>query len=117
MYEEYFCVRREIAYNLWNVLVNIGTFIQFAFSAKLCVYRKIYLQVTVLCCGMAGYGKVVFCNIAEKCLFTACRLASGRRFRNRMTIKGNNFWKFHFTLRNVVQHNFNNLYPNVKNIV
>ena len=57
MYEEYFAVQREIAFNLWNVIVNIGTFIQFFISVYLCVYQKIYIQITVICLAMLLYGK------------------------------------------------------------
>ncbi|XP_078484598.1 protein unc-93 homolog A-like [Ciona intestinalis] len=55
MYSEYFPKQTVIACNLWNVVINIGYTFQFAISTSLCVQSKIYIQLSLLVVGLAGY--------------------------------------------------------------
>lgn len=57
MYGEYFVKEQKLAYNLWNVILNIGLVIQFSISTALCVYAKIYLQIALLCLAVTTYGE------------------------------------------------------------
>jgi len=57
LYGEYFLESQNYAYNLWNVMVNFGFFMQFSISTLLCMYTKLYLQLSVLTFAMLAYGK------------------------------------------------------------
>jgi len=55
MYGSYFPTQKDIAYNLWNVMFNVGLFIPYAISTSLCVYTKIYIQITALTVALLLY--------------------------------------------------------------
>ena len=55
LYGDYFPANQDIAFNLWNVLFNVGLFVFYAISTIFCVYVKIYILMTALTLAMFLY--------------------------------------------------------------
>ena len=55
LYGDYFSSNQDIAFNLWNVLFNVGLFVFYAISTIFCVYVKIYILMTALTLAMFLY--------------------------------------------------------------